>query len=144
MSKFILLIFSSMVFSAPIAGPSGAAEVACFVPGAAVARTTQLCETLRVQMRVRKAEWSNSECASEFLRRGLRSFEASVTERNARDVVRTARRDALTVFDSKHPTRPAAAVCGDGIIDTEFGEACDDPADTAEAVCSAVCQRVAP
>ena len=60
-----------------------AADLTCTVPQANIARGQQLCEDLRLQMRIATANWSNNKCASEFLRLGMIEVERRVTTRQA-------------------------------------------------------------
>lgn len=82
---------------------------------------------LRSDMQVRVTDWNNDECATEFLRRGLRDFEASTTQAASIATVKDDVSNALTAFDTDYPIQATLAFCGDSIVDTEFGEQCDPP-----------------
>ena len=120
--RYLAALFAPLLF----AGTASAANLTCTVPPAAVARAVEMCEALRVSIPVNAANWSNDVCASEFLRRGLRDFDAKFTAAAARQIVKNNVSDTLATFDAAYPVAAVAAVCGDGTVDTEFGEVCDD------------------
>jgi hypothetical protein len=108
-----------------IATPALAADLTCTVPSAAIPRAQELCEELRVSLRVRPADWSNDVCATELLRQGLLQAERKVTKREAQATVNTAISDAVSAYEGDHPRAVTHSFCGDGITDSEFGEECD-------------------
>ncbi len=120
MKRFLVFIIT--VAFAPTAF---AASLTCELPAAYVSRGVELCEELRVRLHVRTADWSNDVCASEFLRIGLLKGDRDSTRREASRTVSDAVNDAVATFEASWP-RITAATCGDGILDTEFGESCDD------------------
>ena len=97
----------------------------CEVPQPYAARGATLCEMLRVDIPARG--WDDNDCATEFLRRGLREYDAGVTRKEAAATVENDVSNALSTFDTSFPTQYTKAVCGDSIVDTEFGEECDPP-----------------
>jgi cysteine-rich repeat protein len=107
------------------ASPSRAANLTCVLPADYVTRGVELCEELRLELGVRASEWSNDVCASQFLRIGLLEGDKSSTRKASRATVNQAVNDAVDQFNIDWPGL-AAAFCGDGILDTEFGEECDD------------------
>lgn len=113
-------------FFALLSVPVLAADLVCTVPAGAVTRATQLCEELRLERRIRVSEWSNDICATEILRIGLLEVERRVTERDQDLIHEAAVKDTLSKLKTDFP-RVDAVVCGDGIVDTEFGEECDPP-----------------
>ncbi len=119
-----LVIFLTTLLAASTAY---AADLICTVPAANVTRAVELCEELRVEMRVRSVDWNTNVCASQFLRLGLLAGERTVTRRTIQAVVATAINDAVVTYESTWP-KPTRAVCGDGTLDSEtpFNEACDD------------------
>lgn len=130
-----ILVILGLALLAPSAR---AADITITIPAAIVADAGVLCEALRVQLVVRAAEWTNKQCAEEFLRRGLRSFKAQASSDAARAAaVATVKADIAT-FDGNFPVQTPAA-CGDGTLDTEFGEQCDDGNTTSGDGCSAEC-----
>jgi len=121
-----------------IAGATYAATLACDVPTANVVRSAELCEELRVRLRVRTADWDNDVCATEVLRIGLIEVEKRVTKNSFTQSANTVVRDAVSDFTSTWP--PATpAICGDGTLDTEFGEECDDGNQTPGDGCDSRC-----
>jgi cysteine-rich repeat protein len=128
---FILLVL--------LATPVWATSVTIDVPDAVASNASDLCETLRIQMRVRASTWSVKVCAEELLRRGLRSTlrEQIVSDGRAQindDI--TTQRD---VFDNIFPAYeartgrelpPMRMICGDGVLDNDvtipYVEECDD------------------
>jgi cysteine-rich repeat protein len=127
-------LLTTAIASALFAMPAYAANVTCTVPAAQVSRAVELCEALRIDIPVRAADWSLTICANELLRRGLRQFEASYTKR-------TAVANALDTNLSNHPSVAIRAFCGDGTVDTEFGEECDDGNTDAGDGCDSACQN---
>jgi len=105
--------------------PASAVDLVCSVPGPNVARASQLCAELRQALHIRSADWSNSICASQFLRLGLIQGEKSSTRRLFLTTVAETIGVAVDDFTLTWPP-PVAATCGDGILDAEFGEQCDD------------------
>jgi len=108
-----------------VTGAALAADLVCTVPASNVARSVELCEELRLAMNVRTADWNNDVCATQFLRVGLLEGERLSSTRSARATVSNAVANATEGFKQTWP-RPVGAECGDGILDTEFGETCDD------------------
>lgn len=106
-------------------GLASAADLTCTVPAASVTRAVELCDELRLELKIRTAEWDNDVCATQFLRVGLRSGERRSTEKASRRTVRDDLDIAISAFDTDWP-RLIGASCGDGTLDTEFGETCDD------------------
>ena len=123
-----------------VATPAFAADLTCTVPTAFVSRAVELCEELRLVLHVRTADWSNSVCATEFLRLGLLEGEKKSTGKASRATVSQAVNDAVNTFQTNFP-RTAAATCGDGTLDTEapFGEECDDGNNVSGDGCSDRC-----
>jgi len=99
-----------LVLALPL--PAFAADLTCTVPTAAVPRAVELCEELRLQMRVRTADWNNDVCASEFLRIGLRTGERASTKRAAQSTVRDTVNDAD--FEESYDSSVCNAESGDG------------------------------
>ncbi len=111
-----LLFVLTFAFSL-LTTPAMAASLTCTVPAAEVARATELCDALRIDMRAKLSEWSLTVCADELLRRGIRQFEARYTER-------TAVETALQTNAIAHPSTVVLDACGDG--EKEDWEECDD------------------
>lgn len=136
MNKLIVVIASLL-----IAGSAFAADLICTVPTAQVPRAVELCEELRVQLRIRSAEWNNDVCASQFLRIGLKEGERESTRRASNTTVSQAVNDAVDTFNANWP-RETSASCGDGTVDSEvpFSEECDDGNNVSGDGCSRSCQ----
>ena len=131
------IIIAALFF---LVAPVQAATLNCTLPAANVARGLELCEELRVQLRVRSAEWTNDVCATQFFRLGLVEGERRSSTRTANASVAAAVNDALTSFQSTW-VRPTRATCGDGTLDTEvpFSEQCDDGNNTDGDGCDSSC-----
>lgn len=114
------------VVALALAAPSVAATIQCEVPNPYITRATELCEELRLRLRVRSADWSNKVCADEILRVGFRTVDASSTEKDAKATIRAAKEAALSSFDTNFPISAVQSTCGDSIADAEFGEQCDN------------------
>jgi cysteine-rich repeat protein len=85
------------------------------------------------------ADWSNDVCATEFLRIGLRTYEAN-ERRKQRDLEADAAFQAdLIIFDTNHPQIVTHDHCGNGTTDVEFGEECDDGG-VQTATCEVTCR----
>lgn len=130
------------------ASPAWALDLTCTVPDAAIttSRLGELCGDLRQRLRVRADAWSNDQCATEFLRIGVRTGLAQKTRRESQSTVDDDVRSALSTLDSTFP--PAQqATCGDGVLDDgsapgnlDLGETCDDGNTTPGDGCDAECQ----
>lgn len=118
--------------------PAMAVDLVCTLPNAYIARGAELCEELRKDLHIRSSEWSNSECASQFLRIGLLEGDRLSAKRAARRTVNDAVNDTISDFAAAWPILIAAG-CGDGILDIEFGEECDDGNRTSGDGCSSSC-----
>lgn len=119
--KYCILILALVATA-----PAIAADLTCTLPDAYVPRGLELCEEMRIRMHVRSSDWSNDVCASEFLRIGLLTGDKASTRRAARATVSQAVNDAVDSFNIAFPRVAFIAFCGDSILDTEFGETCDD------------------
>ena len=108
-----------------VASPAFAADLVCTIPTASVARGVELCEEARLSLRVRSSEWNNDACSSYFLRLGLIEAEKVSTRRAFNQSVNSSVSDAVAALTTTWPA-PTRATCGDGTLDTEFGETCDD------------------
>ncbi len=108
-----------------LAAPAMAVDLTCTLPAAYVTRGVELCEELRLRLHVRSSEWSNDVCSSEFLRIGMLTGDRTSTRLASQQTVSQAVNDAVDSFEINWP-RLVAAQCGDGTLDTEFGETCDD------------------
>jgi cysteine-rich repeat protein len=119
--KRILLSLLVIMFT----GTALAADIVMTVPDPAVPRIVELCQDLRLRLHIRVADWSNEVCATEAFRLGMREVDKRVETSDARATVNTQVSDSLNAWDANFPRTPAA-ICGDNILDTEFGEQCDD------------------
>ncbi len=108
-----------------LASTASAVDLVCSVPAANVTRAVELCEELRLSLRVRTADWTNDVCATEFLRMGLLEGERRSTRKAFNATVNSTIGAAMRDFGATW-SRPIAATCGDGVTDAEFGEGCDD------------------
>ena len=119
--RWLVPIFASLL----LACPASAVDFTCTLPNSLIVQAQGLCEELRVTLRVRSANWSNNICATQMLRLGL--FEAN--RRSARAAAEVVAQQSVqtqvSAFESPWAL-PIIAVCGDGIIDIQFGEQCDD------------------
>lgn len=120
MKRWILLALLCLT-----ASPSRAANLTCVLPADYVTRGIELCEELRLRLRIRSSEWSNDACASQFLRIGMLVSDKASTQKESNATVRNNVNIAVDNFNDDWPVLVAAA-CGDNILDTEFGEECDD------------------
>jgi cysteine-rich repeat protein len=119
--KQIFLSLLVVVF----AGTALAADIVMTIPDESVPRVVELCSDLRLRLQIRVADWSNELCSTEAFRLGMREIDKRVETADAKATVNTQVRDSLTSWDANFPRTPAA-FCGDNILDTEFGEQCDD------------------
>jgi cysteine-rich repeat protein len=110
-----------------VAAPATAVDLVCTVPDAGVARAQELCTVLRTRARVRAADWTNTVCVNEVVRIGLLAVEHEVSTIAAKAARRAMVTDATNAFKANYPSAlPAPVECGDGTLDAEFGEECDD------------------
>ena len=130
----------SVIFFLLIATPAPALDLVCTVPPQLIGMKSQLCEDLRQELRVRFSQWTDSNCASEYLRRGLLADERDSKRNAARKTVNDDVNNAVDQFLQFWPV-PTAARCGDGELDQEFGEECDDGNTTNNDGCSESCEN---
>lgn len=135
MKKIIFIVLASVLYSTD----AYAVDLVCTVPDTSVTRGSELCNEARIRLRVRAADWNNNVCATYFLRLGLIEAEKISTKRAFTESLNTAVRDAVTTLTTSWPP-PTRAECGDGILDAEFGEQCDDGNVIAGDGCNASCQ----
>ncbi len=126
------------------AAPALAIPLDVTVPGAAAAEATDQCERQRVLLRVRAAEWSNDICATFMVRLGIRTSLLQEMKAESRSVVQAAvntssviAQTAMNQYDANFPLPAVPSECGDSIVDTEFGEDCDDGGESE--TCNANC-----
>jgi cysteine-rich repeat protein len=108
------------------AGAVSAADLTVTVPSAAVPKAVEMCEVLRGELRVRASEWSNDLCATIFTRIGMSVYVGRVERRGATQTVDDAVQAEIDLFDANWARPYTPARCGDGTLDEEFGEECDD------------------
>ena len=133
--RFLLLLLALL-----IAGPSHADVFSCTVPRDFVARMGELCESLRVSVQVRPGGWSDDICVSELIRRSLLARERTAVRAASRRTVNDDVTTAVDDFNRDFPQDITRATCGDGTLDTEFGEQCDDGNTVDNDGCSESCQ----
>jgi len=116
-----------------LVSPVLAADLTVTVPAAAVTEASAQCDRQRVLLRVRAADWNNDVCATVMVRLGImasltadKADDTSALVNAAQSSGNNAAQDALNAFDANFPLPVAPAVCGDSVVDTEFGETCDD------------------
>jgi len=122
-----------------LCSPAYAVNLICALPNSAVARAQELCEVLRKELRVRVSEWSNNTCATQMLFLGLRQANRIDSRRTADQAGAVTTSTAINTFEPLIPN-PTPALCGDGTLDTEFGEACDDGNRVDGDLCDSSCQ----
>ena len=105
-----------------------AADLVCTVPPAAIPRAQELCDELRIQMRVNSINWNNNQCATEMLRIGLLEAERRSTKMVVQDTVRNAVIDAVADLKADIPITAIRAFCGDSNVDVigNYIEECDN------------------
>jgi cysteine-rich repeat protein len=119
-----------------------AVVVSVTVPDDNIARTRELCEELRIQLRVRSAEWSDSKCVSELTRLGALALEHKVRKHDAETAIAGTVTQHVNTYTSTWPP-PDKATCPDGTVDTEapFFEVCDDGNMIDDDACNNSCGR---
>lgn len=123
-----------------VAGAVSAANLTVIIPSEAVPKGVEMCEILRNELRVRSSEWSNNLCATIFTRIGMRVYVARDERRGAQQTIDDLVQVEVDLFDTNWPKPFTRAVCGDGTLDTEFGEECDDDNVISGDGCSAKCR----
>ena len=115
--------------------------VDCTVPGDIVANIMDLCEDTRIERRVPSSDWTTEDCASDFLQRGARQKYRNKMRSAADITADSSVHAAMEVFDLHFPSPSIvkASRCGDGILDAEFGEECDDGNNANGDGCSSEC-----
>jgi cysteine-rich repeat protein len=135
--KRLLLVLTALVLLIP--SQALAASISITVPDPALPRIVVLCEDLRVRLHVRPADWSNSICAGEAFRIGMRTVDKTVVTNESRTTVNDDVTTELATWDANYPPVTPAR-CGDNILDVEFGEQCDDGNNIDGDGCSRSCQ----
>ena len=120
------LIVVTLFFVLLPASTATAKSVLCTISDSGFSRFIERCETFRVRMRIPTDDLGDDRCASEFLRRGRRKYASDVAHSEANRSVDSAVQTELDRFDSENPEDMNRTTCGDGIIQAEFGETCDD------------------
>ncbi len=115
--------------------------VDCTVPGDIVPEILALCEDTRIGRRVPILDWTTSDCASDFLQRGARTTFRNRARSDANSIADKSVGDAMELFDLNFPSPSIlkATRCGDGVIQAEFGEECDDGNNERGDGCTADC-----
>ena len=131
------LLFSLVLL---LALPAQAADITITVPDAAVAELQTLCEEIRLRYRVRTSDWTNALCAQTLVRIGATDVRRRVTRRSFNQSVNSAVATDVESFHTDFPFGFTPAVCGDGTLDGEFGETCDDGNNIDGDGCSASCE----
>jgi len=119
MKRLFLILFL-------ISSLASAANLTVVVPGSAVPNAVEMCEVLRHEVQVRSSEWSNDLCATLFTRIGLRVYVGRAERQGQQQMIDAAVQAEIDLFDTNWPQPFTKAVCGDGVLDAEFGEECDD------------------
>lgn len=137
--RTVLIVVAGVALHATAAS---SADATCSIPSAIVPQVLALCEDVRVSRRVPSDDWSIDDCASDFLQRGARQYYRSRESAKAAAATDDDIRSKLAVFDTNFPSPSLAKVsrCGDGTIDSEFGEECDDGNTFGGDGCSSSCQ----
>ena len=136
MKRTILILLALMV-----ATPALAADIVLTIPDASAARVVTLCEELRQQLRIStdSARWSNELCATEVFRIGMREVDKRTETKATKATVNDQVSTSLDSWDANYPRTPPST-CGDGVIDTEYLETCDDSNTVDGDGCSSSCQ----
>ena len=122
--RWILLLVAMVVASPALAQTT---SITCTVPSANLTRIGQLCESLRIRMRVSDVTWDNEMCADNVLRVGFSEIERTNTTATVKRESNTTVNDAVGDFTSTWPP-PPKSFCGDNVVNPEvpFNEECDD------------------
>ncbi len=100
-------------------------KISVGVPVRYGARLVALCEDIRVQNRRRT--FPNPVCARFLIFTGAMQLLQEMKQTEGNNAARAIVASALSDFNNDFPLDlPPRVNCGDGILDTEFGEACDD------------------
>lgn len=118
------LLAAALLLLATSAGAE--VEATCTIPDVAMPKATTICEMIRLELRIAAADWGRDECATEFMRRGMREFSRSRAVAAARQTVNNAEQNDVNGFEGLFGEMFVRAFCGDGVLQEEFGEACDD------------------
>ena len=131
------LTLIALILLAPSVALGGTAV--CTIPNPANATIVALCEEYRITNGISSTAWTLDDCASEFLRYGIEIIYLRSTKAAATIVLNDTVRDASTLFNSVFAPDWTLAQCGDGNVDTEFEEECDDGNTEDGDGCSADC-----
>ena len=121
------LLTMALILAFCLPGIVSATVVRCEIPVAEEAAFDADCERLRLAMRIRAAEWDRGICATELLMRESRTRRGNETRKVSEETIRDDRTNALDAFDASYSSQRAVpSFCGVSIVDTEFGEQCDN------------------
>ena len=136
--KRIVILIAAMVF---YSSQARAADIVLTVPDPSVARIVELCEELRQTLRIStdSALWSNELCATEVFRIGMREVDKRTETKAAKESVYLQVNTSLNSWDASYPRTPAS-FCSDSVVDTEYGEQCDDGNEVDGDGCDSSCQ----
>ena len=132
--RTLYLLMIPFVWQTP---PAGAVDYACVIPVAYEAAVEAVCDSeIRREAQGREATWTGDDCCTYIFNNAIRDrIGAQVFDVERRDA-RTKRGEAYNTHDAGFPHTHTRAVCGDSIIDTDYGENCDPPDRT---TCSGNC-----
>ncbi len=133
-----LTIALLILLLAPLTGY--AVDLTCTVPGPAMPRLNALCSDLQAQHGVRSADWSNDICATHVLRARLEEVDRVGTREASRAGVRAAADMSAQSFAADYPRVVIPARCGDGVVDAQRAEQCDDGNTDIGDGCDEMCQ----
>ncbi len=95
------------------------------IPDARAARMQIVCEAERVNLRYRSDAWDRHICARLIYNECLGGIDDRLVKTQANSTRRTTIQSARAQRILDFPN-PAPSICGDSVIDGEFGETCDD------------------
>lgn len=140
-SLLLLSIAGAVTWALALPEPARAEIAAeCTIPTAAGPKALALCEVLRVELRIAAADWDRDPCATEFMRRGMRDFARSRARSAAQRTVNGAEQNEVNAFEADHGEGFTRTFCGDGVLQAEYGEVCDDGNDDEADGCMSNCQ----
>jgi len=100
---------------------------------------TALCNTFQANFRIADSDWSLDKCSTEFMERGAVVYAASVARSGAVLLKDSTVRSVIDDWNSKQVKTWTRTACGDGVVQSEYGETCDDgglrPGDGCDADC---------
>lgn len=120
--KYLIAIIALLVASAA----SAETVARCVIPTAAESAFSVMCEEFRTAHRIAEDDWNIGKCASEFMRRYARQYRQALAKQAAEATRDATIRTLVQALDDQISENFTRTTCGDGVLQMEYDEFCDD------------------